>query len=224
MQSRYYDPEIGRFINADNYPTTAQGLTGNNMFAYCGNNPVSRADNGGEFWSIVVGAAVGAVLAAASEFASQVINHVVTGESIDWGDVATSAAGGAVYGGVMAATGSNTAASLASTATTSVITGVRNGDSIGTIIVDTAKNTMITAVTCVAPKIINKSLSGKYRKLNTLQKFIQKKTSGPYRGKYLSEIDYLADSFSYSMNRAKNNVLKSSGKLAAEYIGQLILS
>ena len=166
LQSRYYDPEIGRFINADNYPTTAQGLTGNNMFAYCGNNPVSRADNGGEFWSIVVGAAVGAVLAAASEFASQVINHVVTGESIDWGDVAASAAGGAVYGGVMAATGSNTAASLASTATTSVITGVRNGDSIGTIIVDTAKNTMITAVTCVAPKIINKSLSGKYRKLN----------------------------------------------------------
>ena len=53
LQSRYYDPELGRFINADNYPYTGQGLTGNNMFAYCGNNPVSRSDGGGCFWDTV---------------------------------------------------------------------------------------------------------------------------------------------------------------------------
>ena len=46
LQSRYYNPKIGRFISADNYPSTGQGLTGNNMFAYCGNNPVSRDDEG----------------------------------------------------------------------------------------------------------------------------------------------------------------------------------
>lgn len=34
LQSRYYDPDIGRFINADAYATTGQGLLGNNMFAY----------------------------------------------------------------------------------------------------------------------------------------------------------------------------------------------
>ena len=136
------------------------------MFAYCGNNPVSRKDNSGEFWNVVIGAVVGAALSAASELASQVINHVATGEKINWGDVATSAAGGAVYGGVMAATGSNMAASMASTATTSVINGVRNGDSVGKIITDTAKKTLISAATCAAPKIINKSLSGKYLKLN----------------------------------------------------------
>ena len=44
LQSRYYNPEIGRFINADAFIATGQGLTGNNMFAYCGNNPVNRAD------------------------------------------------------------------------------------------------------------------------------------------------------------------------------------
>ena len=54
LQSRYYDPEIGRFINADVYPSTGQGLTGNNMFAYCGNNPVARIDRSGQFWDYVV--------------------------------------------------------------------------------------------------------------------------------------------------------------------------
>ena len=53
MQSRYYDPTIGRFINADNYPTTGQGLTGNNMFAYCGNNPVLRRDCSGNAWETI---------------------------------------------------------------------------------------------------------------------------------------------------------------------------
>ena len=44
MQSRYYDPEVGRFINADGYVSTGQGILGNNMFAYCINNPISFFD------------------------------------------------------------------------------------------------------------------------------------------------------------------------------------
>jgi len=47
LQSRYYDPEMGRFISADAFVSTGQGLLGNNMFAYCRNNPVSRKDASG---------------------------------------------------------------------------------------------------------------------------------------------------------------------------------
>ena len=47
LQSRYYDPEVGRFLNADNYPATGHGVLGNNMFAYCNNNPVSHKDSTG---------------------------------------------------------------------------------------------------------------------------------------------------------------------------------
>jgi len=43
LQSRYYDPEIGRFINADAFASTG-GLLGNNLFAYCWNNPVNLVD------------------------------------------------------------------------------------------------------------------------------------------------------------------------------------
>ena len=50
LQSRYYDAKICRFINADGYVSTGQGLIGNNMFAYCGNNPVMRVDPAGNSW------------------------------------------------------------------------------------------------------------------------------------------------------------------------------
>ena len=51
LNSRYYDPEIRRFINADEYASTGQGFIGYNMYAYCGNNPISRIDDSGEFWA-----------------------------------------------------------------------------------------------------------------------------------------------------------------------------
>ena len=44
LQSRYYNPTMGRFLNADALISTGQGALGNNMFAYCRNNPVSRKD------------------------------------------------------------------------------------------------------------------------------------------------------------------------------------
>jgi len=47
LQSRYYDPELGRFINADAYASTGQGVLGNNMFAYCLNNPLFFVDHDG---------------------------------------------------------------------------------------------------------------------------------------------------------------------------------
>ena len=58
LQSRYYNPTIGRFINADALVSTGQGLLGNNMFAYCNNNPVCFCDPSGtkaEIWPILFG-------------------------------------------------------------------------------------------------------------------------------------------------------------------------
>ena len=47
LQSRYYDPILKRFLNADTYASTGQGFLGYNMFAYCGNNPVNASDPSG---------------------------------------------------------------------------------------------------------------------------------------------------------------------------------
>ncbi len=53
LQSRYYDPAICRFINADSYTSTGQGYLGYNAFAYCNNDPVNRTDADGEFFDII---------------------------------------------------------------------------------------------------------------------------------------------------------------------------
>ena len=53
--SRYYDPQMGRWLNSDDIsyldPVTLNGL---NLYAYCGNNPVMYFDPTGHFWDIVL--------------------------------------------------------------------------------------------------------------------------------------------------------------------------
>ena len=62
LGSRYYDPEVGRFVNADDLGTIfvkPQELGSKNLYAYCDNNPVVREDYAGEFpIPCIVGAAV----------------------------------------------------------------------------------------------------------------------------------------------------------------------
>ena len=47
LQSRYYDPAVRRFINADRYASTGQGIVGGNAFEYGLNNPVCNTDSCG---------------------------------------------------------------------------------------------------------------------------------------------------------------------------------
>lgn len=48
LQSRYYDPVVGRFLNADIYCDTGNSVLSTNMFAYCENNAVMKYDVTGE--------------------------------------------------------------------------------------------------------------------------------------------------------------------------------
>ena len=79
LQTRYYDPELGRFLSQDDVsylaPDTVNGL---NLYAYCSNNPVMKVDPTGTF---VISAIILALLA---------------------GGIATGIVG-AVYGGMTAA-------------------------------------------------------------------------------------------------------------------------
>ena len=53
LGSRYYDPEVGRFVNADDTDVIfakPQELYHKNLCVYCDNNPVVRRDLQGYFW------------------------------------------------------------------------------------------------------------------------------------------------------------------------------
>ena len=65
LQSRYYDPFTGRFLNADIYCDTGTSTPlSTNMFAYCENNPISNADEGGYIAANVIGAVIGGIVGA----------------------------------------------------------------------------------------------------------------------------------------------------------------
>ena len=93
------------------------------MFAYCGNNPISREDDGGEFWHIIAGAAVGAAVS----FATSVVGDILAGKEVDWAAAGISAAFGAV-GGALASTGLGAAAQIVGGA---VLSGAENAISQG---------------------------------------------------------------------------------------------
>ena len=50
--SRYYDPEVCRFINADTVDILGvqDNLNDKKLYAYCDNNPVNRFDENGDIW------------------------------------------------------------------------------------------------------------------------------------------------------------------------------
>ena len=75
LQTRYYDPELGRFISQDSLdyadPETINGL---NLYAYCGDNPVMNVDPTGEFFLTLFAVLGGIVLAGVMSGISAVVN------------------------------------------------------------------------------------------------------------------------------------------------------
>ena len=141
VSSRYYDPEIGRFLSPDSTDIlTASPLvhTDKNLYAYCDNNPVVRADGSGEFWHIIVGAAVGAAISTVVTVAM----NVATGEK--WSDgLFTAALSGAASGalgmtgvGLAGLVGGNAAISMATSTIDQVSEngGFENFDVLGVLI------------------------------------------------------------------------------------------
>ena len=50
LKSRYYDPEVSRFINPDAFVSSGTSVASYNMMVYCDNNPINRIDPAGMFW------------------------------------------------------------------------------------------------------------------------------------------------------------------------------
>lgn len=54
LNSRYYNPEWGRFINADGIINGNTDIIGHNLYAYCSNNPVGNMDSEGIFFRKII--------------------------------------------------------------------------------------------------------------------------------------------------------------------------
>ncbi|MDE6000983.1 MAG: RHS repeat-associated core domain-containing protein, partial [Clostridia bacterium] len=117
LQTRYYDPEIGRFISQDSIdyadPETINGL---NLYAYCLNNPIMAVDPTGtklKWWHklligvafIVVGAIVTALTAGTGTGFFAAFGSALLSSTIQVGiSTAVSAGIGMVVGGISTGT------------------------------------------------------------------------------------------------------------------------
>ena len=113
LNSRYYNPEIGRFINADDVSYLEPGsLNGLNLYTYCENNPVMMVDPDGNFgilalFAITVSSAIigGGIQLASNALAGK------TGSEL-WEGVAGAALGAGVNSLVLCLTISTGGASI----------------------------------------------------------------------------------------------------------------
>lgn len=103
LQTRYYDPEVGRFISQDSLeyadPETTNGL---NLYAYCGNNPVMNVDPTGEFFITFLFVTLGIGLVAGATVGG--ISAAVNGENV-WEGIWKGALVGLMIGGSVVAIG-----------------------------------------------------------------------------------------------------------------------
>ena len=128
LQTRYYDPEVGRFLNRDSVqyadPQTFGGL---DLYAYCLNNPVEYVDPDGTFILSVfliclsVGAIAGGVAGGvtAAQNGSDILQGIFTGVLLGGAVGAIAGLGGAYLMGGM----SSIASKLISDAVASIASG-----------------------------------------------------------------------------------------------------
>ena len=145
LQSRYYDPQTGRFLNADGQITTGSDLAGMNLFAYCSNNPVNMTDSSGHFPFLAITAIIGAVVGA-------VVGGIVAAKTDNniWAGIGIGAAGGALLGlGIGAGLAMISGASAGALATTGeVMAGLSTA-------VSTQINNITQAVSKAVPAVNN---------------------------------------------------------------------
>lgn len=103
--ARYYDPELGRFIQADSIVQSPYDPQTLNRYAYCRNNPVKFVDPSGHGWIGSILAAVGAIIAIAlAPFTAGMSLWACVGMGAMYGAVG-GAIGGLIGGGIDAAIG-----------------------------------------------------------------------------------------------------------------------
>jgi RHS repeat-associated protein len=145
LNSRFYNPLFGRFLNADGLLGAQGNVLGHNMYAYTQNNPVMYSDISGEFpVAILVTSIIIGLVAAGFELGMQHSDWKNAGsegdfwDQVDWFAVGIEGGSAAIFTALtLVSLGSATAASsswymysrLGLTATTQILRGINQGAS-----------------------------------------------------------------------------------------------
>ncbi|MFR5101247.1 MAG: RHS repeat-associated core domain-containing protein, partial [Christensenellaceae bacterium] len=161
LKSRYYDPEVCRFITIDDIQILSiskEVINGLNLYCYCNNNPVNDKDESGYLFgfllALLVGGIVGALVSVAGTFIGDIANNIwnygfnfAAWEFSNWQTYLGAAIGGFVGGALGVAfpgsyvlvAGITGAASTLATNLLEIVSGVANysvGEILANIVID----------------------------------------------------------------------------------------
>ncbi len=189
---------------------TPTELTDKNLFSYCDNNPIIRADNGGEFWHVVAGAVIGGAI----ELGSQLLS----GEKVNWLKVGIEF----VSGGAQAALGpvGGTIVGVIADVATDGIDGKINSGldlacSIGdSVVLSIAGHGLGTAIKKIGGKIAVKTLS-KTSKTN-IKKVVNKLMPDLIDGSRRNSVKNLLNLSKMEMKALQQRILSDNAKNAID--------
>jgi len=138
--ARYYEPEIGRFIQPDSYVQDPSDPQSFNRYSYCRNNPLTYTDPSGNFWEFIFLALSYISMASAVVSAVSSIVAMAT-DSQTWANIAKISGIISIATGITAAVGNSISASIASKGTMTASASMNDVD-LGVIRV-TLKNAQI---------------------------------------------------------------------------------
>ncbi|MFL2122927.1 RHS repeat-associated core domain-containing protein [Marinilactibacillus psychrotolerans] len=118
MRSRYYSPDLMRFINADVFVGDIRHSPTLNRYTYANANPTMYVDPDGEYVTVLAGGAIGGLIGGSANLIDQVMTE--GWDNVSWKEVAvntaTGAASGAIAGtgiGLVGAISANSALNMA---------------------------------------------------------------------------------------------------------------
>lgn len=177
LNSRYYNPKWGRFINADENIDTSLDMFSDNTYLYAENNPINRIEIEGMIWFHVAGAAIGAVI----NIGINAFDNLVHDKPLleNWVSATVSGAISgftSTFGGPTAIAGNYVSSLVDNT-----ITGIKEDKSIAEIVTNTIVDGTISSVMkdpvkinkgWFKPKKIKTSFLGNYQKKIQKNNFI----------------------------------------------------
>ena len=211
LQTRYYDPTIGRFINADDISCIDPSqLNGCNLYAYCGNNPVMYIDpNGQAFFVFLIAALIGFAVSFGVSAGTQA---AFNGGKVNWGTALIDGLFGAVSGALWMVPGLGPVATGLINAGLTAVNGI-----LTTGIENDWQFTAMDFVAIGISAFVSGAVSGVTRSqfisaggrqvLNKTHKFVGTVSKRMVTGYYNNGVDIFSESFKSAFGQMWNQVM-----------------